>query len=143
MPEYDKESILVHEEDISPFIPKVTTSRKDFINYIFDICEKYNEKINIKKLEAGIKWIESGGCYGHYFCGMIFIERVSFRIIHHELMHHIAFKLRAFTHSNLWYWIDMLTDTLTVKLTLIKTKLECMVMNLFDREHYHYVYTTE
>jgi len=90
------------------FIPKVTTSREEFIRHIHAVCVAFGVPI---KYERG--WLTRvNDCSGHgsYFYGMIFVEKLSLYLIIHEFIHHIANTLKYFTLSEFWYnWIIGMT----------------------------------
>ena len=94
------------------FIPIVTTSRKEFVEYIKLVCE--DVCVDKKSKKEWVKRVVSELHEAHYFIGVIFVERVSFYLILHELVHHIATLLKALTQSAFWYNLDYLIDELDI-----------------------------
>ena len=94
------------------FIPRVTTSRKEFIEYIKLICE--DAYVDKEKKTEWVKRVVSELNEAHYFVGLIFVERVNFYLIFHELVHHVARLLKALTQSKFWYSLDYLIDELDI-----------------------------
>lgn len=92
--------------------PSVTTSRTQFIRHIANICEVGN--VEDYKKEEWIKRIELKLCEACYFVGMMFVEKVSFYLILHELIHHISAFIRGLTQSKIWYKIDYILDGLDI-----------------------------
>lgn len=93
-------------------LPKVTTLRKEFIEYIKFVCGD----VCVDK-EKEIEWVKrviSELNEAHYFVGVIFIERVNFYLIIHELGHHLANILKYLTQSKFWYNLDYLIDELDI-----------------------------
>jgi len=94
------------------FFPMVTTSRNELIEYIKMISEWHT--LNTHKTKGWIKRIESELCEAHYFIGLIFVERISFYLVLHELIHHISALMRGYTQSKIWYNLDYLIDGLDI-----------------------------
>jgi len=99
--------------------PKVTLSREEFIEWIIYVCEAYD--IKNEKKERWVKKVRMCIDEAHYFYGMIFIERISFYLILHELIHHFANDLRGYTLLKFWYNLDLLVDIIDI-LLFRKTK---------------------
>lgn len=100
-----------------PFIPRVTTSRKDLINYIKEIYEWYNIYGWVYEDEAKewIRRVQEDMVDAHYFEGLIFIDRLSPYLIFHELVHHISRILKMLTHTKIWYrLLDTTIDELDI-----------------------------
>lgn len=95
--------------------PKVTTSRKKLINHI---CSVFTEEDLLDKKEDLIKHISGRinecTCFGHYFMGMIFVEKLSPYVILHELIHHVSAFMRGLTQSKIWYNLDYTLDGLDI-----------------------------
>ena len=90
--------------------PKVTTSKTKFIKYAIQVCKDFGIPNNVK--EKWIEYIRTEDFEAHYFYNMIFISRISFRLILHEFVHHVASKLRGQTLSDFWYCLDFMADML-------------------------------
>ena len=95
-----------------PFFPAVTTSRTKLIEHIKIISEWYS--LDSHKTKGWIKKVKSELHEAHYFIGLIFIEKLSFYLISHELVHHISAFLRGYTQSKKWYNLDYLIDGLDI-----------------------------
>jgi len=94
------------------FLPVVTTSRKDFIEYIKFICE--DTYIDEERKTEWINKVILELHEAHYFVGVIFINSLSFYLIFHELTHHLATLLGHLTQSKIWYNLDYLIDELDI-----------------------------
>jgi len=95
-----------------PLFPLVTTSRTQFIKDIAVICEACNIE-NYRK-EEWIQRVESSSCEAHYFVGIIFVEKMSFYLLLHELIHHVMALMRRITQSRIWYKLDYTLDGLDI-----------------------------
>lgn len=90
------------------FLPKVTTSKEEFLKHIEYICKTANVPDNIE-----YKWIsivENDDTYGYYFFNVMFVCKLSFLSILHELIHHFAKEIRGRTIHDFWYIIDEIND---------------------------------
>ena len=88
--------------------PKVTTSRKEFIDHIIKVCEA--SSINDHKQEKWLEEVKSCVSVAHYFSNMIFVETLSPYLLLHEVSHHITNILRWLTVSKFWYKLDTLIN---------------------------------
>jgi len=93
-------------------VPIVTTSRRNFIEYIKKVSE-WNS-LDSQKTKEWIERIKTEMNEAHYFVGVIFIERISFYLILHELIHHTSAFLRGYTQSKIWKNLDYLIDGLDI-----------------------------
>lgn len=109
------------------FIPKVTTSREEFIKHIDIVCTAFG--VPIKYEREWLARVNDISSHGNYFYGMIFVVKLSPYVIVHELIHHIANTLRYFTLSEFWYKLDYWNDLVN----LIKKYLEIFYEKI--REH--------
>lgn len=90
--------------------PKVTTSKKDFIDYISKIC---GADIENEKDEEWFRKIDR--LDGFYFSGgVMLISKLVPCVILHELIHHFSAFMRGFTQSKKWYKLDNTLDELDI-----------------------------
>lgn len=132
------------DRDIVPLIPKVTTSKSKFVIHILNTCKKFKYAVDEKELYKGLHNVnlKKYGKYlflGHYFCGLIFVKKLSFLIIYHELMHHIFLKLRFFSHNAFWEKFDSLLDKHQYSMARLKAKIECRILNLIQGKVHYYI----
>lgn len=99
------------KEFLSKLFPRVTTSRTEMANYIIKVCELTD--ITKEQIYKWITHVEEAVYYGHYFYGMIFVEKPVPYILLHELIHHISFLIRHVTKVE-WYGLDNLIDTFDI-----------------------------
>jgi len=94
-------------------LPKVTTSVKEFAEWVSYICERNKHHFSDEKIKAWKKASRGEG-HGnaHYFYNVIYIDEVSFYLIFHEYIHHLANWLRYWTVSPIWFYLDDLNDKL-------------------------------
>lgn len=134
--------IIQLNRDITPLIPKITTSRAEFISFIIKICKENRytcHGFDIKQFTEGLDRINSKKYRGHYFCGLIFVESLDFLVIHHELMHHAALKLKFYTKNDVWLKFENLMDRLQYAISMTRAKLECKILNLVQRKIHYYI----
>jgi len=91
------------------WIPKVTTSKDEFIEYICKVCEA--KDIGEEIIEDWVWHVWDNLYQAHYFYGMIYVCELRPYFLLHELVHHIAQLLRKMTHSKKWYSLDYIIDT--------------------------------
>lgn len=91
-----------------PFIPKVTTSRKELLEHIKKVSEWYNT--NTIRTKEWIDRVQEDMVDAYYFEGIIFVKYVSPYLIFHELIHHISRILKYLTNSKVWY--NILDETI-------------------------------
>lgn len=95
---------------LSKLFPRVTTSREEFIEHIILTCEARD--INEEKKLEWVKKVRRRVSVATYFWGMIFTEKASFRLLSHELSHHIIEHIRIWTVLKMWGYFHFLSDDL-------------------------------
>lgn len=78
--------------------PEVTMSPEVFINHIKNLCNK--ERIDKDVEEEWINHIKSCNSAGYYFLNLIYIKHISFWLLVHEMVHHVAQQLRTIISFN-------------------------------------------
>ena len=94
--------------------PEVTTSKKEFIEHIRNVCRTDDDDIDKKTEGEWINHIENCDFDGHYFLNLIHIKYISANILLHEIIHHISQQLNILTDSNHFWKIDELNDKLYI-----------------------------
>jgi len=97
-------------------LPKVTTSKEEFIKHIIATCE--SENIDEEKQKNWVKKVKNNVSAGNYFWGMIYVEEAHFNLIAHELIHHLIEHLRIRTQNEKWVLLHDLNDSLYILLFL-------------------------
>lgn len=92
--------------------PKVTTSRRVFIDWIIQVTETKN--IPEERTEEWVQHVKKAMSDAHYFYGMIFVEEMSPHLLFHEFFHHVSQLIRNVVHTNICI-IDYIIDTIEVK----------------------------
>lgn len=94
--------------------PDVTTSKKELIKHIKDVCIRDGIDEEIRK--DWMEHIKTCNADGHYFLNLIYIKFISARMILHEYIHHISQQLNTLTNSRFFWCIDGINDRLYILL---------------------------
>lgn len=106
--------IKAHVYNVSLF-PEVTCSRKQFVEHIMRICQKY--QIEEKLQDLWIIHFRTAGCEAHYFEGLVWTRRLCLYSITHEFLHHVFRIFKFWTCSEVLDLFDILLDELDIAIT--------------------------